>query len=336
MRAKVLVVIAVALFLCAVLIVGVEAYAGSFFRSRLQRAVNESCGHCELVIGSLDFGLFPPRAVLGGVAYREGDQRDSLIGVAVREVLVPLPLKNLAGGPWRVGVITLSGLSVTLEEGAQNFPHPAKSRERKIDLSFAGVLVSGAEFTYRFIAKGAIAVIQVHDIDASVEPFSTAEQDKDHPLEAHALARLENSGRVDLTVAAAFFADTPHADVDLKLSGQKLAELNPYFRPTGGFELEGLLLDAHGIGKVRGSKGEGDVLVTFNNLGVHFHSNQHRGGLLAFFENLGAKIKLKGGNLEAPRSAKERQVVTERHDRESVVSFILRTLKEAALRVAMN
>lgn len=326
--------IAAALLVLVLVMAGIEFFAGVFLLPRLQTAVNQSCGHCEFKIGSLEFGLFPPRAILGGVSYREGDRRDSLLGAQARLAVVPLPLSNLKPGPWRIGLIILQDVNVTLEESSEKFPKPPSAPKKDERFEFAGVLVRNAEFIYRNFTPAGPAVIQVHDISASAGPFCIAENCKNQAIDAHADARLENSGKVDLTVSAAFFADSPHVDVDLKLAGQDLKDVDPYFSVSDGIQLEGKLISARGVVKVRGTRGEGDALVNFANLGVHCRADRHRSGLLAFFENLGAKVKLKSANFTDPRSAKEHQVVTERHSGESVVSLILRTLKEAALRVA--
>ena len=331
---KVWIPLAVALFLCAGFVLAVELVAGSLARPRVEAAVNHSCGHCELQIGSLDFGLFPPRAIVGGITYREGDPRDSLLVAQAKVVEVPVPLSNLRSGPWRIGVIDVKGASVLLEEGDSHFPKPPTAPGKEQGFDFYGLALHHAEFTYRKNTPAGPALIRVHEIDAHAGPFGTGEKSKDLPVDATADARLEGSGKVSLSVSAAFFADSPSCEVDLRLTGQNLSEMNAYFGVADGVLLSGRLIDSRGIAKIQGKRGEGDVTVTFEKLGVHFRADRHRGGLLAFFENLGAKVKVKGGNFADPRSAKERQVVTERHAGESVVSMILRTLKEAALRVA--
>jgi hypothetical protein len=324
----------VVLLICFAFVVAVDLVAGPLLLPRVQSAVNESCTHCELQIGSLDLGLFPPRAILGGVTYREGDPRDSLLVAQAKVTVVPLPLSNLRKGPWRVGMIRVEGANVLVEEGSKSLPKPPPSPGKNTEILFAGASILHAEFTYHYNAPSGPALIRVHEIDAHGGPFGTGESSKDVAIDATADARLEGSGKVSLSVSAAFFADTPTCDVDLRLTGQNLAEMNSYFGVADGVELSGKLLDARGIAKIRGKRGEGDVTASFTGLGVHFRPNRKRGGLLAFFENLGAKVKVKGANFSDPRSAKERQVVTTRHERETVVSMVLRTLKEAALRVA--
>jgi hypothetical protein len=322
------------ILLCAAFVMCVEFIAGPLLRPRLQTAVNQSCGHCQLEIGSLDLGLFPPRAILGGVTYREGDPRDSLLVAQAKITVVPVPLSNLAGHSWHVGVISVEGANVLVEEGNKKFAKPPSALGEKTDIQFGGAIIPHAEFTYRYNTPAGPALIRVHEVDARAGPFGTGESSKDLAIDATADARLQNSGKVSLSVSAAFFAETPTCDVDLRLTGQNLSEVNSYFDVEDGVQLSGKLIDARGIAKIRGKRGEGDVTASFAGLGVHFRPSRERGGLLAFFENLGAKVKMKGANFADPRSAKERQVVTTRHEGESVVGMVLRTLKEAALRVA--
>ncbi|MGZ3707045.1 MAG: hypothetical protein ACXVA8_13530, partial [Bdellovibrionota bacterium] len=134
--------------------------------------------------------------------------------------------------------------------------------------------------------------------------------------------------------AAAFFAASPNVKVDLALDGQNLSDVNPYFEVEEGVTLNGRVLRSHSLVSLKDTAAKGDVEVAYEGLKLKFHSNRHRGGLSALLDNLGVTIKVKGENSGDIRSKREREVETRRHPRESVVSFILRTMREAAMRVA--
>ncbi|MGZ5074931.1 MAG: hypothetical protein ACXWBL_17440 [Usitatibacter sp.] len=312
----------------------VSRYLGEWLRPRVENAVNEECRRCGLGIGSLRISLLPPRATLGGVVYHDGNPADSAIELLVESVTVPIPLANAFGGAWRLGVVEVNGLSVVVHEGDAHFPKKNAEPGNGKGFELAGVLVHNGEFTYRKDSPAGGAYLRVHAIEASGGPLGTDDRYRDQPLDAHADARLEESGAVNLTIAAKFFSDSPHADVDLHLDGLNLAEVNPYFRVEEGVVLSGKLLSSRSLVKVRGGSAVGDVTATFAGLGLKVHANRHRGGLSALLDNIGVKIKVLNANQTSARKDREKEVVTRRHPRESVVSFILRTMREGALRIA--
>lgn len=311
------------------------AFAGpAWLRPRIEKAGSALCGDCALTIGALGPSFFPLGLRARSVKFRQGDARDSAVSVALNDLLVPVSLASLRGGPLRIGFVELRGLSVTVHEGDAHLPEKAKPEEESEGFEVEGLHVLDGDFTYRKDSPAGVAYIHVLPVSAVIGPFGTSERLRDQPLVARAQARLEKTGEVTLAIGAKFFAPVPYADVDLRLRGLELREVNPYFRLEEGVELAGHLIDSHVLVSVRGRRAEGTVRARYENLRLDFFANRHRGGLSAFLDNLAAKLALKGANDDDPPSLAVKAVVTARHGRESVVSFILRTMKEASLRVA--
>lgn len=306
-------------------------------RTELESAVAEACEPCELRIEQARIGISPPRVELSGLSLRQGDPRDSAVQAEADSVTVPVPLYNLGGSPWLLGLVRVENLRVLLHEGdltLKKTEKPAEAGGRPFDFECGGIAVSGASFTYRKDSPAGAAYLRFTQVVADIGPFGNFGAWVHKPLKGLATAQLEGSGSVRLEAETRLDEEGPWVDVKLRVRGQKLREVNGYFRPEEGVRLSGLLLDSDATVKVRGSRAEGSVMARYEGLEVFFHENRHRGALSALLNNLGALVKVNKGNSGEPRSERERAVVTKRHAKESVVSFILRTLKEAVLRVA--
>lgn len=305
-------------------------------KEELESAVSAACEPCELTIESAGLGFSPPALRLSGIRFRQGDPRDSAVIAEVDSAVIPVPLNNLSGAPWLLGTIRLSGLHVTVHEGDLSLKKKERppSEGKPLELKVAGITVSEGAFTYRKDSPAGSGFIRLTEIAADIGPFGTYGDWLQKPLTGEAVATLERSGRVDLKVASRLDKEGPFVDVSLSVKALKLREMNAYFRPEEGVSLGGHLVDAEGKVKVRDRSADGLVVARYEGLELEFHANRHRGALEALFTNLGAAVKVNKGNSGEPRRERIEAVVTRRHERETVVSFILRTLKEAMLRVA--
>lgn len=305
-------------------------------RTSLESAVAGACEPCELRIEAARIGLSPPRVELSGISFRQGDPRDSAVEAEADSLTVPLPFANLGGPPWRVGRVSARNLRVLLHEGDLSLPKPKRPEKEGSTPEFEceGITASGASFTYRKDSPAGAAYLRLTQISADIGPFGSHGHWVHEPLRGEATAQLEGSGQVRLDVETRLAEQGPWVDVKLRVRGQKLREVNDYFRPEEGVRLGGVLLDSDATVSVRNTRADGIVMARYEGLEVFFHENRHRGALSALLNNLGALVKVNSGNSGEPRKERERAVVTKRHPKESVVSFILRTLKEAVLRVA--
>jgi len=320
----------------AILLLGLAAGTFAFpslLRAKIESAGSAVCPDCRLELGGLAWSISPFGVRLSGVRFRSGDTRDSAVFVEARRVLVPLRPSSLGGGPLRLGRSRAEGLAVTVWEGDAHFPSSARSGEGA-GFEAEGFEATGASFTYRKDSPAGTAYLRIGEVEASGGRFGTSAAYVGQPLRAHAGAVLEKSGKIDLTVSARYFVAPAWADVDLRVDGQRLAGVNGYFEPEEGVTLRGRLLKSRALVKVRATRAEGWVFARFDGLGLKFHRNRHRGGFAALLDNLAVRVKLKGENLDDPPVEAQKAVVSRRHARESAVSFVLRTLREAAVRVA--
>ncbi len=308
----------------------VPLWLPGWLKPRIEAAVN------GMELDSLAVTVAPPSLVLHGARLRDGDPRDSAVFARAERVVVPLDWRSLFSDPWRFGVIHASGVSVTVHEGDAHFPRGDGQTSLLPPFLCEGIRVDDAAFNYRKDSRAGAAVLRLAQVTAKAEAFGNFGEWRARAAEAEARALLEKSGQVKLRVAAWLHENEPRVEVDLSIHGQKLASVNPYFEPEEGVTLRGLLLSSRALVKVRGWRAEGNVEANYAGLAIKFHKNRHRGGLDALLLNLGAALKLDQANTEESRLERLGAVVTTRHPRESIVSFILRTMREAALRVATN
>lgn len=323
--------------LLAVVALAFSRPAARRLKEEIESAVGEACDPCQLKIGELSFGLSPPGVIFSNVKFEQGDPRDSAVAFDAARVVVPVSPSNIGKGPWKIGLVRFSGLDVTVHEGDLSLPKKtAKEGDSAKPLEFEceGVEISAASFTYRKDSSAGAARIRLPELTAEIQPFGSYGPWLQKEIVAQANAQLESSGKVKLTAKTLIGVEGPWADVDLSIQGLNLKEMNSYFRLEEGVTMGGKLLNAHGTVEVRNTQAAGRVEASYEGLDLMFHSNRHRGGLSAILTNLGVAIKVNKGNSGEPRKDRAESVVTKRHAKESVVSFILRTMKEAVLRVA--
>lgn len=307
---------------------GASLGADRWLRPRLEEAVP------GLRVNRVEAGIFFPRLILRGVEYRHGDARDSAVLAKVRAATIRIPLQNLWQKRWKLGLLTLDGLDVLVHEGDLHLPKAASSQEPSFFCE--GLEARDATFTYRKDSPAGAAWIRLTSISAGSGPFGSGEGWEERSVFAEAKARLEKSGEVRLRVEARFSAPEPHVKVDLTLDGQHLSELNPYFEVEEGVSLSGQLMTSEAHVQIEGRRAEGVVHAKYENLGITFHPDRNHGGLSSLLYNLGVQIKVNKGNSQEPRKDREKGVVTARHEHESVVSWVLRTMREASMLVATD
>lgn len=308
-----------------------QLYLPGYLKRKLEAEVK------NLEIASLEIGILPLEVRLHGIRLRQGDTRDSAVHVDAAHAEIPVHLSSFTSHEWHFGKIHAVEAHVTLWEGPLHFPEKEEPKGEPFLFDYEGAHIENASFTYRKDFPKGAAYIRFPRVEVRAEPYGNYGEAAKGPAQASATALFEKSGMVDLKVKAWLFEKGPKVDVALQLQGQNLSEVNEYFEPADGATLEGILLDGKAHVTVEGRRAEGQVETRFKDLKIRFKSYPNkRSGFSAFLNNLGAAIKVKDENIRDKEAAKEKGVVTARHDNESVVSFIIRTMKEAAILIATD
>ena len=291
----------------------------------LQSRFLESCQNCELRWESLR--VRPTGVQLRGLHFRSNSTRDTVITADV-DVLHLVPTwAALRRGEVDLRSVTAWGAKVEVAEGVRVDP-PSPGGEARF--AVRATELHNAHFRYQMRKANKVGAIEIDGIEAKIGAWGTLPDLRDRETSAEVKARLEESGKIDLAIQAFVNAPDPQVKVQLALSGFPLARVNGFFDPIEGVRLSGKLARAESQVVVEGKRLRASADLTYEGFDLKFLNNEKRSGLTAFFSNILADIKL----AETQKTRKRRAIVAERQARESLVSFILRGMKEASLAVA--
>ena len=323
------------LLLLAVLALGVilkEAVAPRLLRRKLIAAVQGGCATCTLSLGQVRISLLPLAVSGAGVRFTGGTPNATVVNCEARRVYVPFALFPLLKGRLRAGRIEIDQPAVTVTEGDLHVPPSAGGAPP--DLEIEGAAVKDGSFVYVRERPGRTGRLGVTRINAVLGPAGSSDRLKDADVEASADGLLEKSGQFQLQIRAKFLAKTPDTDVKLQINGQNLAELNPFLKPDDGIQLRGTILEGRSTVKVRGAGLRASAYVRYRGLGVKIKQNKGRSGLSAFFQSLVASVTIGKQNSDGGHYDRFGAADLRRKPKETVISFILRGMKVAAMEVS--
>ncbi|MGE3262107.1 MAG: hypothetical protein AB7K68_10035 [Bacteriovoracia bacterium] len=318
------------IFLFLLLFFGVFAVVGGFYlRSRVEPLVKqklqEACPSCKINWGSFSFGL-------RGVSFRDLEfesppRQITRYSAKVRRLDIVVNWRQAKKKLLDLRSVAVDGADIkVMEIEGHNPPGPGPQAL----FAIRGITFSDSTFTYEIREKGKFGRVRLDKIQASISALGTFPELKDQPVVGKAKARLEQSGQVDLEVEAPLFRDIPKVLVKLSLADQRLPELNEYFTPIDGVELSGRVIQGNASAEVDGKLLSAWADIRYEKFDVRFLRTKQRGGLKAFLSNIVADLKLDPKKV----TADSKSVGIHRRPLESMVSFVLRGLKEAALKVA--
>lgn len=339
-RRKALLIAAVAVFLPVALFPRV--IGPWMVRHALKALILDRCATCKLDLAQVGVRLFGGGLSLKGVNFSVGDPKDVFITASIASLTADMYPLALYRRVLHLGPIVIEKPEVTVVETAEPPPDAKKdgasaegeSSEDSIDVE--SIRVKNGSFTYVHERKERQAGLHLKMIDADVLSFGSSPDWREHQARGHATGTLEESGRFELAVGAYLFEPAPHLDLGLVVFEQNLSDLNKFFLTDEGISLEGRLIEGWGTVAVRGKEADARVQARFQDLDISVGSTPERSGLSAFFSNLVASLRLRSKNLAADPEEQSRKVHIERESDESLVSFILRALKDAALKVASH
>ena len=154
------------------------------------------------------------------------------------------------------------------------------------------------------------------------------------PITAKLESKFEKDGPHLLTLSLKPFAEPAVVDVDLVAHHQNLQGLSHFLMPNDGVELHGEIVEGHGFTHMVGRHLHAEVYAEYKDLRVKVHKADDRSGLVAFFTTLATQITSKKQNLDTPDQNQSRGVAIDREADESLIHFLLRGWKEAAIRVS--
>jgi len=307
-------------------------------RRQLISAFNESCGSCTLSLDRVRLSVLPFSVILEGVRLSGGDPKTTKVDAEVDRIVAWSSFRNLISRRLHFKGLQIHTPNVVVTEGDLPVPPSGPEEGTRRACVIEGIEVAAGRFTYiRVFGSGKEArraILHARDIQASVGELGTTPQLRDRMVRGQAKGRLESSGGFLLTVEAVAFSKVLKVDVDLQMTEQNLADMSPFFQTTDGIRLAGKLHKGRSLIKVREERITGWVQVEYGGLDVQYEETKSRGKISAFLSNLVNSIKLHPSSMGKKPADQTRDIGLIREPREALIHFVLRGMKEGALKVA--
>ncbi len=317
-----------------------RAVATQAIRRQLAAFVNGNCESCTLSLDRVRLAVLPPSIILEGVSLSGGDYETTKVDAEIERIVAPSTFRNLLSGKLNFKKIQAHGARVVVTEGDLPVPPPGPEEGTRAVCVIEGMEVTAGSFTYIRVfgsSKDARkAILHVKDIRASVGELGTTPQLREQKVHGKANGRLEDSGAFVLTVETAPFSKILHVDVDLQMTEQNLADVSPFFQTADGVRMTGRLHRGKSSIHVRQERLTGSVQAEYEGLKLHMETTGERGKVSAFFTNLVNSVKFRSSNSGKRPADQIRDVDLQREPRETLINFILRGMKEGAVKVAGN
>lgn len=312
-----------------------EAVAPRIVRQRLISITHDSCKTCELSLSRVHISLLPLALSCSRVGFTGGTPNATVVHAEAERVYIPFAFFPLLKSRFRAGQIEIEQPVVKITEGdLYASSSTGNSSARPFDLEIEGIKIRKGSFVYIREHPGRAGTLNVSRINADVGKVGSSDGLRDACVKASADGILEESGQFHLRIGAKIFAKIPDVDVKLQISGQDLAALNPFFKPNDGVQLKGTLIDGQSVVAIRGTRLNSSAFVRFRGLGVKIKKTEERSPFSAFFQTLLASLTMGKQNVEEGNYDRRGTAELERKQKETIISFTLRGMKEAAMKVA--
>jgi hypothetical protein len=320
---------------CALIIL-IKLLLPGLAQNKIEHNFAKLCNGCRIKISSLDIVIFQMAFQVSGVDFKVGQQRHTEVAAKIESVLIPFNLIPLFFKRFSIATIKINNLAVTVIEGDEKNISSAEPLVSYMwGLNIQMIQIANANFKYiRRFSRGD-AAISVQKITASVGPIDTSNKTENTPTIGKATGQLESSGNFELNVSLPVFAPSQRIFVDLKIAGQRLTDFNAFFNLSDGILLKGILNNGHASVAIADGTQEAWVTAKYDHFDVFYEKYKYRTALTAFFSNLVKLVKLDKSVMDEDIRGQTRGVSLKRRD-ESIFHFILRGMRDAALKVAMR
>jgi hypothetical protein len=293
--------------------------------------LSQPCGHeCDLTVKAVQ--IRPWGIELRELEFRNGNPKGEEWLVRAPKVRVNPAWRRLLKKEVAFRYAEIENAEVVLTDGGliQNPPSPPPP--------FFVEALKIRDSKFRFVSKigGREGAIGLDQIFVSSSAFGTIGEDSSRTTRVEASARLEKSGLVRLNFEARLFQSDPQLKLQIEISEQRLGELNHFFTPVEGIEISGFLHQASGTVVSDGVHLSSTTTARFSKVDAKLLPSPKNSWIAVFFGNLLRGLKLKTENLKDEKKDAIGRAEIKRMPKEQVVSFVLRGLKEALLKVAIK
>ena len=296
-------------------------------------AIEEACASCEIEIGHVSFALLSPLDVgVHGLKLKVGYAGGSEAIMRVDEIEVIGSFSKSSRAKIVIEKIRIIDPVISFGDGDAVTNKKRHKAEPGPIVVVENIEIIKGEFTYIRGTKGTSATLHLHDINGSLGPI---ESTGDEIAKAHLKNRIENSGSIEIDIAAKL-KGPDHVDVSVAMREQNLADTNAFFKPNAGVTLTGILEKGRGRVRVRDQQAQASVWAVYHGLSLELSPMYDRSALMAFLTNLGAELVMADDDTDLDKKDQMQIVDVPREKDERIIGYVLRSLKEAAIKVARD
>lgn len=259
--------------------------------------------------------------------FRSDPADNTVIHAKVEEIAAHFGGRLLSGTP-HLRKVTLQAPEVRVSE-RDGPPGSRPSEDRPPEFYLGEIAIGEGRFIYEKLERGKRGRIQVTDIEGEITDVAGGPGSASAWTKGKATGSLEGSGDFTLEIEARPWRVSADPRVRLEIRKFDLSQVNPYFLPIDGVRLSGSVDRGRAEVTVEESRLESSARLQYRGLDLDFRPGSEHGILDALVQDIGADLALAD-----ERSSPSPVVKLRRKGRESLISFILRGMKEAALRVA--
>lgn len=297
-----------------------KPHLAPWLEQQIRLNLKQACPACEFSMAGADFSW--NGFGLQGVVFKTGPGQQRLEAEVSTVYFYPA-VEALLEGRLQLKNITLDQPKmIFLDEGDKSTKKKSESRLEPPPPIY--LQIDNGEFTYIRNVKNTHATLTIHHIQALIGPDADV-------IRGRATAQLGTTENLYLTLTVDPQKNPLEARVEMTAKDQDLKVLSDFFEPNAGVQMEGTLLSGHVVSLLNGSKVSTELTMEFKDFKLKVKPMYDRDGVQAFFTNLAASIALKKKNVGA--QDKTEKIETEREGNESLVSLMLRSWKEAALKI---
>jgi hypothetical protein len=234
---------------------------------------------------------------------------------------------------YRVNEAEIENLRVKVTDGDKDDDRkPGGESARPPYFHADRIRITKSHFEYHRVlnkVRSSLAVSAIHGVLKNVSTI-----DADGAIAADLECLFQDSGPHVLKLELRPFAEPQMINVDLRVHHQDMEGLSRFLVPNDGVELHGELVEGRGVTQMRGRSLHSDVWAEYRGLKVKVHKADDRSPVAAFFTTLATNLTTKKQNLDTEARDQLRGVDLKREAGESLVHFLLRGWKDAAIKVA--
>lgn len=334
---KLLILISALLVVLFVMLAVLPQVFINYKKKKIENDFQEACSSCELKIGEISYSLFRASEIEISNFFLISEKAHALESrLQIESIKIHFDPMALFSKMIQVSQISVRGMQVELID-TDKAPKNSQIEGSENDFHFyiSHVKVLSARFKYTRKHHGTVASIHINNIRGEIGEFTDLKKPNTQLASAHFNLQIENRGRVQLDVDTRDFLKIKNVMASLTVTNQDLSDLNIFLKPNAGVMLKGNLQKGIGFVNMNGKHETAKVNASYENLEVKVEPFVQRSELESYFTNIGASLAMKPENLTSSPQSQSRDVDTDRQEGESIVGFMLRGLKEAAIKVAM-